>query len=59
MSLSLNDVMLKYITDKSSVGHDYCKIYEKYFEPVRNANIKLLEAGIGGYEHVDQGGGDL
>ncbi len=51
--------MLKYITDKSSVGHDYCKIYEKYFEPVRNANIKLLEAGIGGYEHVDQGGGDL
>lgn len=56
---TLDEIMLCYTTDKSSVHHDYCKVYEKFFEPLRDKPIKLLEAGIGGYEFVDRGGGDL
>lgn len=59
--ISLDEIMKKYPTDKSSVewGHNQCNIYEKFFDKIRHEKIKLLEAGIGGYEHADRGGGDL
>jgi hypothetical protein len=43
-------------TDKSSEHHDYCRIYEKYFEPLRDKNITLLELGFGGHEDINKGG---
>lgn len=43
-------------TDKSSEHHDYCRIYEKYFEPLRNEAITLLELGYGGHEDPLKGG---
>lgn len=46
--MTLNDIALKYGTDKSSDVHFYTRHYEKYFEPLRNKPIKLLEIGIQG-----------
>ena len=43
-------------TDKSSEHHDYCRIYEKYFEPLRYNSISLLELGFGGHEDRAKGG---
>lgn len=45
-------------TDKEG-SHFYAKHYQRHFEHLRNANIKLLEIGIGGYESPDQGGESL
>lgn len=33
-------------TDKSSLGHGYCAIYEGLFEPLRRQPITLLELGV-------------
>lgn len=54
--MNLNDIGLKYGTDKSSNHHDFLKVYEQYFESVRNKNISLIEIGYGGYEFEDRGG---
>lgn len=35
-----------FITDKSSIWHDYLKIYSFYFSPVRAKALKFLEIGI-------------
>lgn len=43
---SLDNLGLKYGTDKSSLFHSYTKIYEKYFEPLREQPIKFLEIGF-------------
>lgn len=53
---SLNEIGIKYNTDKSSEHHDYCKVYEQYLTPIRNASFTLLELGIGGYEFPEKGG---
>lgn len=53
-SQSLDEIACKYGTDKSSgfrrvggaPGHDYTRIYERYFELLRNKPIKLLEIGF-------------
>jgi hypothetical protein len=33
-------------TDKSSVFHNYTRVYAKYFDAIRNDNIRFLEIGI-------------
>jgi hypothetical protein len=33
-------------TDKSSAGHNYTKIYAKYFASLKDKPIKFLEIGI-------------
>jgi len=56
---SLDNLALKYGTDKSSTYHDYCKTYELYLEPLRNNKISLVEIGVGGYHYADRGGESL
>lgn len=46
--VTLNDLGLKYGTDKSSSFHDYLRIYERYLEPMRETAKKVLEIGIAG-----------
>ena len=55
----LNALALKHGTDKSSEYHDYCGIYESYLEVFRNANVALIELGVGGYDYIDRGGESL
>ncbi len=50
---SLNELGLKHGTDKStasksgeSSGHDYLRIYEKFFEPYRDTAVRVLEVGV-------------
>lgn len=43
---SLNEIMNEHNADKGSIGHDFCKRYEKHFEPLRDMPIDLLECGI-------------
>lgn len=44
--MELNDLCLKYGTDKSSKYHNYSKRYENYFSIIKNNNLKILEIGI-------------
>jgi len=57
--MTLDELAIKYGTDKSSLHHNYAVIYEKYFEPLRNEKITLAECGIGGYEYPERGGESL
>ena len=42
----LDDLGIKFGTDKSSAGHDYLRFYEPYLAPLRDQPIRLLEIGI-------------
>ena len=42
----LNEIVIKYGTDKSSEIHNYCVKYEKYLPFQRNEKIKILEIGV-------------
>ena len=44
--LSLNEIGLKYGTDKASNSHDYLEFYERFFAPLRHSEITLLEIGV-------------
>lgn len=44
--MTLDELALKYHTDKASNGHNYCEIYERYFDKRRNDPIVLLEMGV-------------
>lgn len=44
--LSLDEIGKKHDTDKSSLGHHYTKVYEKYFETKRYEPLKILEIGF-------------
>lgn len=44
--MKLDEIALKYGTDKSSEVHNYTPRYENYFEPLRNQKLKILEIGI-------------
>jgi hypothetical protein len=44
--LTLNEIGLKYKSDKSSSYHCYLEIYDNYFTKYRNTDINLLEIGI-------------
>lgn len=57
--MTLDELAIKFDSDKSSLHHNYCPIYEHYFHPLQNDSIKLLELGIGGYHHPDKGGASL
>jgi len=52
----LDEIAIKYETDKSSLHHDYCSIYEKLFSSLRYDKFVFIECGIGGYEYIDRGG---
>lgn len=54
--MTLDQIALRHGTDKSSRHHNYCVIYEKYFESLRDKPIVLWEAGYGGYHFADRGG---
>lgn len=45
---NLDTLALKHGTDKSSLGHNYTKIYETYFNALQNKCIKFLEIGFAG-----------
>jgi hypothetical protein len=57
--MTLDALALQHRTDKGSSGHNYCEIYERYLEHLRDVNIKLLELGVGGYQYKDRGGESL
>lgn len=57
--MSLDQIARRHGTDKSSEHHNYCPTYERYFEPLRNHPIILLELGIGGYDRPGIGGHGL
>lgn len=43
----MNDLAIKYKTDKSSEHHDYMRLYEFMLSPLRNEEFTLLELGVG------------
>ena len=47
-----------YHTDKWGV-HWYTQHYQRYFAPLRQQRIQLLEIGVGGYDDSAQGGSSL
>jgi hypothetical protein len=44
--MDINEICLKYKTDKSSNFHNYSEKYEQYFSKLKNEKIKILEIGI-------------
>jgi hypothetical protein len=44
--MTLDDIAKKHQTDKSSLAHGYCDIYERYFGHLRDEKINLLEIGV-------------
>lgn len=64
--MTLDEIAIKHGCDKSSLKHDYCRIYEQYisqFEPYwtqeiikDNLYLNLLEIGYGGYDDPNAGG---
>lgn len=55
----LNDLALRYQTDKSSKYHNYCGIYESYLKGFKDSKIALIEIGVGGEANPDVGGHSL
>lgn len=43
---TLMSIAQKHKTDKASPGHGYIPLYEKYFNPLREKNLNILEIGI-------------
>ena len=52
----LNNIGLKTGTDKNSIYHNYCDIYESYLRQWKEKNVALIELGTGGYDYPDRGG---
>mgnify|MGYP001012684357 CR=1 FL=1 len=44
--MTLDELAVECLTDKSSLGHDYAIIYEQYFDKIRQDHINLLEIGV-------------
>jgi len=44
--MNLDNLALKYQTDKSSKVHYYTRWYEKYFDNIRDKELKILEIGV-------------
>jgi hypothetical protein len=57
-SSDLNYLAAVFKTDKWGY-HQYTKCYEAHFDKLRRKSLKLLEIGVGGYEHPLQGAGSL
>ena len=43
---TLDDLAIKYGTDKSSKWHDFANIYEKYFDKIKTQKLVFMEIGI-------------
>ena len=54
----LSQLAIKHGTDKWG-HHFYTDKYEDILKHLKEAEIKLLEIGVGGYEFPDRGGGSL
>ena len=55
---SLSDLAVLFGSDKWGI-HWYTPHYERYFEPYRELQVRVLEIGVGGYEAPDGGGESL
>ncbi|WP_158923697.1 class I SAM-dependent methyltransferase [Acidisphaera sp. S103] len=44
--MSLDEIGLKYGTDKASSHHDYLRFYEQFLSPLREEKLNILEIGI-------------
>lgn len=44
--MTLDEIALRHGTDKASSHHDYCRVYEPLFAPLRDKSIALLEIGV-------------
>ena len=44
--MNLDHYALKHGTDKSSIHHNYTAVYEKYFRPIKEDKVKVLEIGV-------------
>jgi len=42
----LDELAIKYNTDKSSKNHNYTKTYDKYLSPIREQKLNILEIGV-------------
>ena len=56
---TLDQIMIEHESDKASVftrtwakPHNYCVHLERFFEPLRDKPIKLVEIGVGGGESI-------
>lgn len=56
---TLDQIALKYRTDKASLYHNYTPVYKSYFEPYRNDNFVFLELGLGDKTSLNREGEDL
>lgn len=54
----LNRLATLFLTDKWGC-HWYTQHYQRYFQHMKRQKINLLEIGVGGYEHADEGGRSL
>ena len=54
----LNRLALSLASDKWG-SHWYTQHYQRYFEPLKNKRLNVLEIGIGGYDAPDMGGASL
>lgn len=52
MSPTLNDLGLKFGTDKASTGHGYLDVYEYYLKDFVKSSFTLLELGVGPTENM-------
>jgi hypothetical protein len=57
--VTLDDLAVRYGTDKASGQHGYTPLYERYLGHRRYAPLSLLELGVGGDEHPLEGGASL
>ena len=54
--MTLDEIALACKTDKSSDSHGYTRWYPRYFDPIRDKPLTLLELGWGGDEDPEAGG---
>lgn len=55
----LGALALRYGSDKWGQTHWFTPHYERHFAPLRNAPVRVLEIGVGGYADAASGGGSL
>jgi hypothetical protein len=54
----LDELGRRHGTDKTTI-HNYTSVYERYFAPLRDDRLTLLEIGVGGYADPQTGGQSL
>ncbi|KNE79461.1 MULTISPECIES: class I SAM-dependent methyltransferase [Streptomyces] len=55
----LNELTSRYLTPKWGSLHWFTPHYDRHFREYRNEEVRVLEIGIGGYQHPEWGGGSL